>query len=299
VLQALQAQGTRCHYLGQEGYPPVEITGSGLTGGAISIDASQSSQFLSAMLLVSPCARSEMRIGWKDPVASLPYVHLTLSMMQQFGIRFEWLSTNQVRVPAPQPYQPRNFEVEGDCSSASYFWAAAALTGGRVTTSPVFHNSSQGDCRFLTILERMGCQVTWGEREVTVAGGGRLHGLDLDMNEMPDMVPTLAVVAAFADGTTRIRNVAHLRIKESDRLQVVALELSKLGVVVEELFDGLVIQGGKLHSAAIEAHDDHRIAMAFALAGLRVPGVEIHGAEAVAKSFPSFWDEFDRLCASS
>jgi 3-phosphoshikimate 1-carboxyvinyltransferase len=295
VLEALTGQGVRCRYLGQDGYPPVEIDTQGLQGGEIQIDASQSSQFLSAILMVAPCAPRDMVVNWQEPVASLPYVHLTLAMLEQWGIKYQWLASNRVHIPAPQAFRAQDYLVEGDCSSASYWWAAAAVTRGDVYTSPVGIEALQGDCRFLEILERMGCDVRWEEEGVRVVGPERLQALDLDMNAMPDMVPTLAVVAAFADGATRIRNVAHLRIKESDRIAVVAMELGKLGITVQEQSDGLVIHGGGAHGGAIESHDDHRIAMAFAVAGLRVAEVAIRGAEAVAKSYPSFWEEFARL----
>lgn len=299
VLQALAGQGVSCRYLGEAGYPPVEIEARGLQGGDIEIDARQSSQFLSAVLLVAPCAPRDMVVSWLEPLASAPYVHLTLAMLGQWGIEYQWLGINRVLIPAPQIYQAQEYLVEGDCSSASYWWAAAAVTGGDIHTSPVGIDALQGDCRFLGILERMGCTVRWEEEGVRVLGPERLQALDLDMNAMPDTVPTLAVVAAFADGATRIRNVGHLRIKESDRIAVVAEELTKLGIAVEELPDGLMIKGGGAHGAAVEAHDDHRIAMAFAVAGLRVPGITIHGAEAVAKSYPTFWDEFTRLGEAS
>jgi 3-phosphoshikimate 1-carboxyvinyltransferase len=295
VLQALAGQGVSHRYLSGDGCPPVEIIAQGLQGGEIWIDASQSSQFLSAVLIAAPCAARDVTVGWKQPVASLPYVHLTLAMMEQFGIQWRWAAPHQVLVPAPQRYHARSYTVEGDCSSASYWWAAAAITGGEVFTAPTSLEALQGDCRFLAILQRMGCELRWEEDGVRVLGPGRLQAVDVDMNAMPDMVPTLAILAAFADGQTRISNVAHLRIKESDRLQVVATELGKLGAEVQELADALVIRGTPLHGAAIDAHDDHRIAMAFALVGLRVPGVEIHGAEAVGKSYPTFWEEFRRL----
>jgi 3-phosphoshikimate 1-carboxyvinyltransferase len=295
IVAALAGQGLQCRYLGNTGFPPVEIRAGGLEGGEILVDASQSSQFLSALLMAAPCAAQDVVVSWRGTAASLPYVHLTLAVMERFGVRHEWLAANRVLVPAPQSIHACEVAVEGDCSSASYFWAAAALTGGRVTTGPLAPDALQGDCAFLAILERMGCRVTWGETAVTVIGGPRLLPVDLDMNAMPDLVPTLAVLAAFGDGESRIRNVGHLRIKESDRLQVVALELARLGADVEEYADGLRIRGGGLKGGAVQAHDDHRIAMAFALVGLRVPGVAIHGAEAVAKSFPQFWDLFDRL----
>jgi 3-phosphoshikimate 1-carboxyvinyltransferase len=299
VMDALGSLGVKYRYLGRPGCPPVEITSRGLSGGEVWVDGSQSSQFLSALLIASPLAAKETKVGWREPVASFPYIALTLAMMEELGIEYRWLSGNQVAIPAPQAYPPLRYRVEGDCSSASYFWAAAALTGGEVFTHPIYPGSSQGDCRFLDVLQEMGCRILWEEDGVRVAGPetGSLSPVDLDMNKMPDMVPTLAVLSAFAEGQTRIRNVAHLRVKESDRLKVVALELSKLGVPVQELPDGLVIEGGHARppESPIEAHDDHRIAMAFAVAGLRVEGVRIDGAESVAKSFPSFWDLFESL----
>jgi 3-phosphoshikimate 1-carboxyvinyltransferase len=218
-------------------------------------------------------------------------------MMQEAGIEFRRVAQRHIIVPAPQIYHPLKYLVEGDCSSAAYFWAAAALTHGEVFTYPLHLGSPQGDCRLLDILELMGCRVQWEEDGVRVVGPDRLAPVDLDMNKMPDMVPTLAVLAAFAQGETRIRNVPHLRVKESDRLYAVARELAKFKVPVHELPDGLVIRGGRVQTpeAGIETHDDHRIAMAFAVMGLGVGGVEIHNADVVAKSFPSFWDAFEQL----
>lgn len=297
VLEALEALGPSCRYLNQSGYPPLEITSSGLSGGATQVDARQSSQFLSSLLIAAPCARREVRIGWLEPIASLPYVTLTLEMMAQAGIHFHWTAANQIFIPAPQHYLPLPYTVEGDCSSASYFWAAAAITEGEIYTHPLSPQSRQGDLRLLEVLQEMGCTVSWEGDGVIVGGPDLLQPLDLDMNAMPDMVPTVAVLAAFAQGRSQIRNVAHLRVKESDRLHAIATELSKFAVAVEEHRDGLVIQGGTAHppQGGIEVYDDHRIAMAFALMGLRLEGVEIHGAEAVAKSFPLFWELFENL----
>lgn len=297
VLDALRKLGVTCHCLQNEGFPPVKVVSKGLQGGEVLIDARQSSQFLSALLLASPCAGSDLTISWLQPVASFPYVAITLSMLEKIGIHYQWLGSNRLVIPAPQSYPPLDYLVEGDCSSASYFWGAAAITGGEVTTHPVSPDSLQGDCRFLDILVEMGCSLAWEEHGVKIQGPPRLHPVDRDMNTMPDMVPTLAVLAAFAAGRTRISNVEHLRIKESDRLSVVASELRKFSIPVEELPDGLIIEGGKAlpPKEAIEAHNDHRIAMAFAMAGLRLKDVTINGAEAVAKSFPGFWDVFEQL----
>ncbi len=298
ILAALESLGVHCRCLLEPGFPPVELKSHGLKGGEVWVDASQSSQFLSALLITAPCATEDVTVGWREPVASFPYIDLTLAMMEELGIRFEWLNDYQIRIPAPQVYPPFTHTVEGDCSSASYFWAAAALTGGDVEAHPISPRSVQGDCRLVSVFERMGCRIVREQEGIRVLGPEALLPVDVDMNRMPDMVPTLAVVAAFARGRSHIRNVAHLRVKESDRLRVVALELRKLGVPVDELEDGLVIEGGEVKSPRepLEAHDDHRIAMAFALAGLRVDGVQIRGAESVAKSLPDFWQLFEGLC---
>jgi 3-phosphoshikimate 1-carboxyvinyltransferase len=225
-------------------------------------------------------------------------VAITLEMMKAAGIRFERQASNRICVPAPQVYALRNIEVEGDCSSASYFWAAAALTGGEVATSPVLPDSLQGDCRFLDVLDKMGCRIVWEREGVRVIGPERLLPIDIDMNEMPDMVPTLGVLSAFASGTTRIRNVGRLRIKESDRLRALTEGLTTLGFEAQELPDGLTVHGGapvRPPAGPISAFGDHRIAMAFALAGLRLNGVVIEGAESVSKSFPEFWEIFEGL----
>lgn len=301
VLEALEALGPACRYLNQPGYPPLEIVSQGLNGGETQVDARQSSQFLSSLLIASPCARGEVRIGWQEPVASLPYVLLSLGMMEQAGIHFQWTAPNQITIPAPQAYLPMPYEVEGDCSSASYFWAAAALTGGEVHTGPLSAQSRQGDLRLLEVLKGMGCSVSWERDGVLVSGPKQLLPVDLDLNAMPDMVPTVAVLAALAKGRSRIRNVAHLRVKESDRLHALATELGKFAVPLEEHEDGLLIHGGAVRPPhdGIEVYDDHRIAMALALLGLCVEGVQIHGAEAVAKSFPTFWELFESLGQNS
>jgi len=297
VVDVLRQLGVKCRYLMAQGFPPIELVSEGLDGGEVRIDARQSSQFLSAMLLAAPQARKSLQVGWQPPVASYPYVALTLHMMARAGIRLDRVDSSLINIPAPQPYPALQYTVEGDCSSASYFWAAAAITGGEVLTVPISKDSPQGDRRLLDVLESMGCRTDWMEGGVRLSGPPQLRPVDIDMNEMPDMVPTLAGVAAFAEGQSRIRNVAHLRVKESDRLHAVALELRKFQVPVEELADGLVIGGGRVLApkSPIQSHNDHRIAMTFAVMGLRAPGVVIEGAESVAKSFPNFWEVFESL----
>jgi 3-phosphoshikimate 1-carboxyvinyltransferase len=217
--------------------------------------------------------------------------------MSRFGAVAGWLDEETLRVEAPGQYRPGNYDVEGDCSSASYFWAAAAITGGKITTLNIVRNSQQGDLAFLELLSQMGCRVEWHDHGVTVLGG-RLRGIEVDMRDMPDMVPTLAVTAAFAEGTTVIGNVGHLRIKESDRLQTVAEGLQRLGVQVDEGQDSLTIRGGSPVGGLIDPHNDHRIAMSFAVAGLVTTGVRIADETCVDKSFPEFWDRFEELYTS-
>jgi len=296
VAESMSQLGVKCRFLEKDGYPPVEVFSSGLNGGIVLVDARKSSQFLSAVLIAAPRARENVIVRWLEPVASFPYVLMTVRMMIERGIEIQEFGQNGLVVPAPQTYRAGIFTVEGDCSSASYFWATAALTGGEVRTEPIFRESYQGDAEFLQVLSAMGCSIDRDELSVTVRGPERLNAVDVDMNAMPDMVPTLAVLAAFASGKSVVRRVGHLRIKESDRLKAVALELSKLGVKVEEGEDFLVVYGGTAKRGAdIETYDDHRIAMAFSLAGLKIPGVRIKNPDVVKKSFPEYWLVWERL----
>jgi len=293
LLEGLRPLGGMAECLEQKGYPPVRTQGSGLKGGRTVVDARRSSQFVSAILLASPYAAQPVEVAVQGLV-SRPYVDVTLQGMSRFGAEAGWQDDETLRVEAPGNYEPGNYRVEGDCSSASYFWASAAVTGGRIVTSNIDRDSRQGDLALLKLLSRMGCQVQWGANGVTVVGGS-LRGIEADMGDMPDMVPTLAVAAAFAEGTSIINNVGHLRIKESDRLRAIADGLGRLGIQVEEREDSLVIEGGKPQGAWIDPHDDHRIAMSFAVAGLVSEGVQIANESCVNKSFPQFWETFEKL----
>ncbi|MGD8694473.1 MAG: 3-phosphoshikimate 1-carboxyvinyltransferase, partial [Syntrophobacterales bacterium] len=296
LLAGLRPLGGVVESLEKNDCPPVHVYGKGLKGGRTVVDASRSSQFVSAILLAAPYASNPVEIKVQGLV-SRPYVDVTLDGMSRFGAEAGWLDEETLRVEAPGHYLPGNYDVEGDCSSASYFWAAAAITGGKITTLNIVHNSNQGDLALLELLSQMGCRVEWHDHGVTVLGG-RLRGIEVDMRDMPDMVPTLAVTAAFAEGTTVIRNVGHLRIKESDRLQAVAEGLQRLGLQVDEGRDSLTIRGGSPVGALIDPHDDHRIAMSFAVAGLVTRGVRIADETCVDKSFPEFWDRFEELYKS-
>ncbi|MEF3169512.1 MAG: 3-phosphoshikimate 1-carboxyvinyltransferase [Deltaproteobacteria bacterium] len=295
LLSALRAWGAGAVSLRGTGCPPVAIEARGLEGGEVALSANLSSQYLSSLLIVAPYARKPARIRLDGPLVSRPYVDITLSVMASFGI--EAREEEGIFTVPRGIYQAREYRIEGDASSASYFWAGAAVTGGCVTVANIPQDALQGDAAFADILGLMGCSVEKGPDGVTVQGPkDGLTAIEIDMGKWPDVVPTLAVTAAFARGRTVIRNVAHLRIKETDRLRAVAVELGRLGADVSELPDGLVIEGGrKLHGGSIRTYDDHRIAMAFAVAGLRVPGVVIEDPGCVRKSFPEFWDLWSRI----
>ncbi len=286
-VDIISEEGTSC--------PPLHINGRGLSGGTTILPEGKSSQYLSSLLLVAPYAKNPAKLQVEGQILSKPYIAMTLAVMADFGI---WVNAAKDFSSFSIPlgcYQARDYHIEGDASNASYFWAAAAVTGGRVTVTNVPVPSLQGDAMLVPLLGRMGCHVEKTDGGITLQGVERLEGIQVDMGNMPDVVPTLAVVAAFAHGTTTITNIAHLRIKECDRLSAVVKELSKLGVKVEERESAMVIHGNggqNLKGAEIHTYDDHRMAMCFAVAGLRIPGVKICGEECVAKSFPDFWQRF-------
>ena len=299
LMQALQGWGGDISSINNNGCPPLLIKANGLSGGKTILPEGKSSQYLSSLLLVGPYARQEAELDVEGEILSLPYVIMTLAVMEAFGIRVEANeSLNSYRIPQGI-YSAREYAIEGDASNESYFYAAAAVTGGEVTVPNVPVPSLQGDAAFVALLARMGCQVNKTGEGLTVSGPDELKGITIDMADMPDVVPTLAVVASQAQGRTTIKNIGHLRIKECDRLHVMAVELAKMGARVQELEDTLVIEGkdpdAPLHGAEINTYNDHRIAMSFALAGLAVPGVKVLGEECVAKSFPDFWERFALL----
>lgn len=300
LMEALQGWGVDITSDAGNGCPPLTIKANGLHGGKTLLPEGKSSQYLSSLLLVAPYARKLAELEVQGEVFSRPYVEMTLSVMGSFGIPPEAVPTlTYFRLPSGC-YQGREYRIEGDASGASYFWAAAAITGGRVTVANVPVPSLQGDAQLVPLLARMGCNVLRSkEGGLTVCGPDQLQGIEVDMGDMPDVAPTLAVVAAFAEGTTVINNIAHLRIKECDRLSAMVTELGKMGAEVEEEVDRMIIHGqaggSNLHGAVIETYDDHRIAMCFGVAGLKVAGVQITGADCVVKSFPDFWQRFEGL----
>ncbi len=294
LVRGLNQIGCRVRAEANDAFPPVRVGGRRPEGGSVSIDCSASSQFLSALLLIGPYTRRGLDIQVVAGPVSRPYVDMTLRIMDRFGVGVDREGYRRFREPGGRIYTGGRHAVEPDASQAGYFWAAAALTGSRVTVDGISNDSLQGDARFPDLLARMGCTVLRSAQSTTVAGGP-LTGIHADMGDMPDLVPTLAVVAAFAEGETVIVNAAHLREKESDRLAAVSTELHKMGIAVVETADGLRIRGGGARGARIDTYDDHRIAMSFALAGLRIPGIRIENEGCVDKSFPNFWEVFAQL----
>lgn len=314
LLAAVRALGGRIEELGRPGHVPLRIEGATLAGGTARLDAGESSQYLSALLMAGAAAAKPVTLE-VAALTSAPYVEVTLAALERFGGRVERQGGSWRIEPAPlAALGAENLRVEGDFSAACYPAAAAALTGGEVTLLDLAPDSRQGDRRFLDLLAGMGAEVGWQGGELTVRGrrlaessgsGGLvgLVGVAADFSGMPDQVPTLAALAPFARGITRITGAAHLRIKESDRLEAMATELGRLGAAVTVLADGLEIPGSWAASpppedpVVVDPRGDHRIAMSLALTGLRRPGVVVGSPEVVAKSYPDFWLEFDRLLA--
>jgi 3-phosphoshikimate 1-carboxyvinyltransferase len=272
--------------------PPVDVK-KGFPGGKCKISGKKSSQFLSAVLMVAAYADTDVEIK-VDELVSRPFIDITIKMMKDFGVKVENDDYEKFRVKSGQKYEAREYFVETDATNASYFFGMAAVNRGRVKVEGLSKKSIQGDVRFVDVLEKMGCKVEYGNDFITVEGG-ELKGITIDMNEMPDVVQTLAAVALFAEGRTRIKNVANLRIKETDRLKAMATELGKLGADVIEEDDGLEIEAEDLHSAVIETYNDHRMAMSFAVVGSKVSGLQIMNPKCVNKTFPEFWERVDEL----
>jgi len=277
--------------------PPVEVIANGLPGGTTRLSGAISSQYLSAILMAAPYAKTEVQIEITDKLVSEPYVEMTLQLMLRFGVSVENDKFKHFRVPSMPYNSPGKIYVEGDASSASYFLAGAAITGGPVTVKGCGTESLQGDSRFAEVLEKMGTNVKWSEREITVSGSS-LNGIDVDMNMMPDAAMTLAVAALFASGQTTIRNIRNWRVKETERLKAVSTELRKLGAEVEEGEDYLVINPPKkIQNAEIDTYEDHRMAMAFSLAACGDTSVTINDPGCVSKTFPEYFEVFSGLCS--
>ncbi len=299
LITALNGLGAAVVSDAGTGCPPITIQARGLDGGYCRVKGDVSSQFLSALMMSLPRARESTWIEVDGVLVSRPYVAMTEAVMRDFGVTIGNRNFRRFDVPVAA-YKAREYAIEPDASAASYFFALAAVTGGRITVEGLGTSSVQGDMGFVDVLEYMGAKV---EREATrtTVQGGPLRAVDVDMNAISDTVMTLGVVALFADGVTRIRNVGHIRHKETDRIAAVATELRKLGANVDEREDGLIINPPpreKLTGAGIATYNDHRMAMSFAIAGLLIPGVVILDPGCVVKTYPGFWADFERVRSS-
>ncbi|MBC7353098.1 MAG: 3-phosphoshikimate 1-carboxyvinyltransferase [Thermogutta sp.] len=291
LVEALNRLGVKAWTEYGNGCPPVIVEAAGLSGGSTEIAGEISSQFVSGLLMAAPYAAADVELIIRGDLVSKPYVDMTLEVMRAFGVDGSNSHYQRLHVAAGQRYQGRAYAIEPDASAATYFFAAAAVTGGRVTVTGLSWNSLQGDVAFCRCLEQMGCEVTAADDRLTVTGKP-LRGISVDMNAISDTVPTLGVVALFAEGPTEIRGVRHIRFKETDRIAALATELRRLGAEVEEFEDGLrIVPQLGYQSAAIHTYNDHRMAMSFAIAGLRIPGVKILDPGCTAKTYPRFFED--------
>ena len=298
ALDAVRALGAEVRDAGAPGHLPVEVIGGTLAGGEVAVRGDVSSQFLSGLLLAAPAMRTGLTVRLVGDLVSQPYVDMTIAVMAAFGATVE-RPDEHTWVVEPQTYRAATYTIEPDASAASYCFAAAALLAGRVTVAGLGTTSLQGDLGFVDLLARMGATVEVGDEATTVTGSRELLGIDADLAHLSDTAQTLAVVAAFAEGPTRVGGIGFIRGKETDRIRAVVTELRRLGVEAEEEPDGFVVRPGPLRPATVETYDDHRMAMSFALAGLRSPGVQISDPGCVAKTFPGYWTLLEELRAPS
>jgi len=294
ALGALGALGATVEHHGSPGHLPVTISGGPVRGAEVAVPGNASSQFLSGLLLAAPAMGRGLRVDLTTELVSRPYVDMTLATMVAFGVDVE-RPDDATFVVRPGRYRGGTVAIEPDASSASYFFAAAAMCGGRVRVNGLGSDSVQGDLAFLEVLERMGARVERGAESVTVTGHGRLVGGEFDLSAISDTAQTLAVVAVFASGPTRVTGIGFIRRKETDRLAAVVTELRRCGIAAEEELDGFVIHPGTPRPTEVQTYHDHRMAMSFALLGLRVPGIVITDAGCVAKTFPDFFSTLDQL----
>ncbi len=295
LLQALRTMGVAAESINDDACPPIRISGGSVPGGSVDLPGDKSSQYLTSLMLAAPYFKNDTAVNILGDLASKSYIDITLDVMRAFGASVENESYQRFTVRAGKSYQARTYAVEGDASSASYFFAAAAVCGGSVGVSRLNPDSVQGDMGFLGALEQMGCKVEKNPEKITVQGYP-LKGISINMNSMPDAVQSLAVVALFAEGKTEITGIANLRIKETDRIAALQTELTRLGARVEAGDDFLVVHPAKTYSGAeIETYNDHRMAMCFAVAGLKIPGVKIKNPECVNKSFPDFFERLQKF----
>ncbi len=294
LIDALSQLGVDARSETGNGCPPVTIRSNGITGGTVTMAGDTSSQYFTALLMIGPVTQDGITIDVEGDLVSKPYLDMTIATMGDFGATVRHENYQQFTIPGGQSYTARDYSIEPDASAASYFFALAAVTGGRITVENLGTRSVQGDVEFVDVLEQMGCRVDRTEQQITVTGPEKLSGLTVDMNAISDTMPTLGAIAPLASGPVSIRNVEHVRHKETDRISAVAAELHRTGIEVDEHQDGVTIYPGKPNPAIIETYQDHRMAMSFAVLGSVVPGITIDDPGCVAKTFPDFFTRLDQ-----
>jgi 3-phosphoshikimate 1-carboxyvinyltransferase len=296
LIDGLTPLGVEISSANGDGCPPITIRAKGLTGGRTFMPGDKSSQYFTALMLVGAYAESDTEIRVRGELLSKPYIDMTADIMSRFGIDVERDGYNTFRIRSGQRYCAQQYTVEPDATNATYFFAAAAVTGGRVLVRNLSLDSAQGDVKFVHVLEKMGCVVSATEEGIVVEGPEILSGIDVDMNDMPDAAQTLAAIAPFADSPVTISNVPNMRIKETDRIDAMAAELTKLGVKVDVWADGLRVHPTEVFvPAALDTYDDHRMAMSLSLIGLRAHGVVINDPDCVNKTFPTFFETLAKI----
>jgi 3-phosphoshikimate 1-carboxyvinyltransferase len=296
LLDALTQLGCDIESENSDGCPPVRLISRGMPGGECRVAGKYSSQYISSLLMASPYSRKGVTVRTDGSLSSGPYVDMTLAMMNQFSFQCERDGYREFRIRRGNYLSPVEYLIEPDASSSSYFLAGAAVLGGEITVHGLGSRSIQGDVRFAMVLEKMGCSVEMGPDSIKLASDGKLNGISVDMNDIPDMVPTLAVSALFAEGPTIIKNVPNLRIKESDRLSALSAELKKIGAGVVENVDGIeIFPASRYNRTVLNTYNDHRLAMSFSIAGLKIDGIEIDNPYCVSKTFPDFFFYFGRV----
>ena len=294
LLDALKPLGIKADSINGDGCLPILVQCTGIQGGTTTLKGDKSSQYFSAILLGAPFAENEIKIVTQGKLVSKPYLNITIDLMKQFGVEVINRDFKEFIIAPGQEFHGKDLTIEGDFSSAAFFFAAAAITGGRVKVTGLNPESAQGDKVFVDFLEQMGCQVNKGKDWIEVVGKP-LTGIKVDMGDFPDIVTPLAVVAAFAKGKSEFFNIAHLKFKECNRLEAPVKELQKMGIDAKCTEDRIIVQGGKPRGAVIETNGDHRMVMSFAIAGLKVPGIKIKNPENVNKSFPEFFEVLEEV----
>ena len=298
LLSAFEGLGVYARSLGTNGYPPIEIQGGNFSGGEITINGQVSSQHISGLLMIAPCTENGLKIRISQGLRSRPYIDVTLDVMRDFGVETVNHDYAELLVKGGQKYKARHYHIEGDYSSAAYFLAAGTIGGKPVTVKNLKAGSAQGDIYLLNILSQMGCSIEYQKEQVKISRRNELKGITVDMGDYPDIVQTVAAVAAYAHGKTEITNIGHLKFKETDRLGDTAAELGKMGIKINVTDDTMLVYGGKPKGTEIEAHHDHRMVMSLAVAALFAGGDSIiNGAEAITKSYPQFFADLAKLGA--